>query len=167
MLVLLPLHRQWGAHLHADIYRPERLGQHTTLPGSKAASSELSVGVPGMALIPPKLVQNILRGGFIDMYKLLPETWRAEEPKESCCRSTRLKRGLVTDITLWTECYALLAAVLAMKHPDKTPHFMGYLRTIVRASRNFEGAAWATYDAAYRRQAANRQSLDWAPNHIQ
>ena len=128
----------------------------------KAASLELSVGVPGMALIPPKLVQKILRGGFIDMYELLPETWRAEEPKESCCRSTRPKRGLVTDITLWTECYASLVAVLATKHPDKTPHFMGYLRTIVRASRNFEGTAWATYDAAYRRQAANRQSLDWA-----
>jgi hypothetical protein len=36
------------------------------------------------------------------------------------------------------------------------------MRTIVRASRNFEGAAWASYDAAYRRQAANKQSLDWA-----
>ena len=121
-----------------------------------------SVSVPGMALIPPKLVQKILRGDFIDMHELHPETWQAEEPKESCCRSTWPKRGLITDITLWTECYALLVAVLSTKHPSKTPHFMGYMRTIVRASRNFEGAAWASYDAAYRRQAANKQSLDWA-----
>jgi hypothetical protein len=96
----------------------------------------------------------MLRGDFIDMHELLPETWRAEEPKESCCRSTRPKRGLVTDITLWTECYALLVAVLSTKHPSKTPHFMGYMRTIIRASRNFEGAAWACYDATYQREVA-------------
>ena len=48
------------------------------------------------------------------------------------------------------------------KHPTtKAPQFMGYLRTIARASRNFEGAAWASYDEAFRRQAANRNSLDW------
>ena len=34
--------------------------------------------------------------------------------------------------------------------------------TIVRASRNFEGAAWSSYDAAYRRLATNQQSWDWA-----
>ena len=36
-----------------------------------------------------------------------------------------------------------------------------YLRTITKASRTFESAAWATYDIAYRRQAANIGSLDW------
>ncbi len=39
---------------------------------------------------------------------------------------------------------------------------MAYLRVITRASRNYEGSAWATFDVAYRRQAANRRSLDWA-----
>lgn len=39
---------------------------------------------------------------------------------------------------------------------------MGYLWTIVCASRNFEGTAWVSYDAAYRRQMANRKSFDWA-----
>lgn len=117
---------------------------------------------PGLALIPPKLVQRILKGEFIDMYELLPETWRMEEAQDSCCRSSRPKRGLVTDISLWTECYASLVAVLTTKYPEKAPQFMGYLRTIVRASRNFEGTAWASYDAAYRRQAANRKSFDWA-----
>ena len=53
-------------------------------------------------------------------------------------------------------------AVLTTKHTNKAPQFMGYLQTIVRASHNLEGSAWATYDAAYRRQAANRRSLDWA-----
>ena len=59
------------------------------------------------------------------------------------------------------ECFATLAAVLSVCYPDKAPQFMACMRTIVRASRNFEGPAWATYDMAFRRQAANRQSLDW------
>ena len=68
----------------------------------------------------------------------------------------------MTNLALWTVCYAMLVAVLASRFPEKTPHFMAYLRTITRASRNFEGAAWASYDMAYRRQAANQHSLDWA-----
>ena len=121
----------------------------------------VDTGIPGLALIPPKVVQKILRGEYVEMHELLQESWRLEEQRDSCCRSSRPKRGLVTDIALWTECYASLVAVLVTKHPTKAPQFMGYLRTIVRASRNFEGAAWASYDAAFRRQAANRKSLDW------
>ena len=136
------------------------------IPDAEAAGGDLQSvtdsSIPGIALIPPKLVQKILKGDDVDMHELLPETWRAEEPRDSCCRSIRPKRGLVTDISLWTECYASLVAVLTTKYPDKAPHFMGYLRTIVRASRNFEGSAWASYDAAYRRQAANRRSFDWS-----
>ena len=43
----------------------------------------------------------------------------------------------------------------------KTPHFMAYLRIITRASRNFEGAAWVSYNKAFRRQAANQHSMAW------
>ena len=38
---------------------------------------------------------------------------------------------------------------------------MAYLRTITRASRNFEGAGWASYDMAFSHQVANQCSLDW------
>ncbi len=96
------------------------------------------------------------------MRELLPESWCIEEAKETCCRSARPKKGLITDITLWTECYASLVAVLTTHYPEKAPQFMSYLRTIVRASRNFADTAWASYDAAFRHQAANRQSLEWA-----
>lgn len=35
------------------------------------------------ALIPPKPVQKILKGDYVDMHELLPVTWRAEEQR-SC-----------------------------------------------------------------------------------
>lgn len=124
---------------------------------------KLDPDIPVLSLIPPKLAQKILRGEYVEMRELLPESWHTEEAKESCCRTPRPRRGgLVTDITLWTECYASLVAVLTTKYPEKAPHFMDYMRTIVRASRTFEGSAWASYDAAYRRRAANLRSLHWA-----
>ena len=127
---------------------------------SQEAPADTSV--PGLALIPPKLVQKILKGDYVEMHELLQDSWRLDQQSDSCCKSARPKRGLITDIALWTECYASLVAVLVTTHPQKAPQFMGYLRTIVRASRTFEGSAWASYDAAFRRQAANRKSLDWA-----
>jgi len=109
---------------------------------------EVDPSIPGLALIPPKLVQKILRCEFIDMYELLPETWRIEELRDSCCRSSRPRRGLITDISLWTECCASLVAVLTTKLPEKASQFMCYLWTIVRASRNFEGTTRASCNAA-------------------
>ena len=101
------------------------------------------------------------------MRELMPDSWQTEEGPSSCCHSSRPKRsGLITDIARWTECYASLVAVLSTAHPDKTPHktphFMAYLKTIVHASRNFEGSVWASYDMAFHRQAASSGSYDWA-----
>lgn len=55
-----------------------------------------------------------------------------------------------------------MAAILSAAFPQKAPQFLVYLRTITKASRTFGSTAWASYDMAYRQQAANRGSLDWA-----
>ena len=68
---------------------------------------------------------------------------------------------MITDFRIWTECYATIAAILAAQHPDKAPQLFAYLRTITWASCNFDSSAWASYDMAFHRQAANRGSLDW------
>lgn len=96
------------------------------------------------------------------MRELPPETWCTDDTLESCCRAAHPKRvGMITDILLWIECYASMVAVLMSKYPDKAPQFMCYLKSVIHASWNLEGTAWASYDAAYRRMAANCPSLDW------
>ncbi len=117
--------------------------------------------IPGWATVSTKLLKKIWSLDFIDMWELLPESWHLDQQAEGCCRSQHRKRGLVTNLALWTECYAVPVALLSVRYPSKTPHFMAYLRMITRASRNFEGVAWATY-MAYRRLAASHRSLDWA-----
>ena len=118
------------------------------------------LALPGFSAVPPKLMKRIVDKQYIDMWELLPETW-VLETESSCCHSKRPRRAMVADINVWTECYATLAAILSAAYPEKAPHLFAYLRTITKASRTFDNTAWASYDMAYRRQAANRGSLDW------
>ena len=125
-----------------------------------AAGAGDLTNIPGFGSVPPKLIKKIMAKEYIEIGELLPESWRVET-EGTCCHTKRPRRGLVTDINVWTECFATMAAILSSAFPLKAPHFFAYLRTITKASRTFEGPAWASYDMAFRRQAANRGSLDW------
>ena len=112
--------------------------------------------------LPPKLVGRILNLEFIDMSELIPESWKSMEEEASCCHQVKVsRRGPVTDILLWVECYATLVAVLASRYPVKVPQMMAYQKTIVKAYKTYSGQGWVTYDTCYRRRAANTKSLDW------
>ena len=97
------------------------------------------------------------------MAELVPDSWRfQDEEQNKCChQNRRLRRGPVTDILLWIECYAPMVAVLSSGFTQKTPELMAYQKTIVRAYWSFSGDGWVTYDSCYRRKAAVTKSLDW------
>ena len=81
------------------------------------------------------------------MLEILPESWRLENDDTlQGGHGKRPRRGPITNIDLWCECYAVMAAVLSAAYPSKAPHFFAYMRTIVRASCNFEGTAWVSYE---------------------
>lgn len=83
------------------------------------AKQELLRGVdalPGFGAVPPKLIKKIIAGEYVDIWELLPETWHIET-EGSCCHAKRPRRSLVTDINIWTECYATMAAVLSAAFP--------------------------------------------------
>ena len=118
---------------------------------------------PSLAL-PPKLLRKILSLEFVEMSELLPELWgRDSEATPQCCHQVRpqLRRGPITNILLWLDCYSTLVAALATRFPQYVGDFMAYQRTIIRASKNFEGAAWVMYDRCFRRRAAATKSLNW------
>ena len=98
------------------------------------------------------------------MAELVPDSWRLQEEDQGskCCHQPkRQRRGPVTDILLWVECYSSLVGVLSTGFPTKTPELMAYQRTIVRAHRSFLGEGWVTYDTCFCRRAAATKSLDW------
>jgi len=112
--------------------------------------------------LPPKLTKKILDLEFIEMAELLPESWRFQEEEGKCCHQRRgPRKGPVNDILVWVECYSSLVTTLASKFPQQTPHFMAYLKTIVKAHRSFIRDYWVTYDTCFCWKATVSKSLDW------
>ena len=136
-----------------------------TLPSLAVAHPEIRTMSTLSLAVPQKLSRKILDREYVEMSELLPETWGLEsEATSTCCHDSRrqTRRGPVTDILLWVECYSSLVAVLAARFPQHIGDFMSYQRTIIKASKNFEGTAWVVYDRCYRRRAAATKSLEWA-----
>ena len=96
------------------------------------------------------------------MYDMLPTSWRVgSEAAASLSKGKHLRREPIKDIQVWAECYSVYAAILSAAYPKKAPHRFTYMRTIVRASRQFMGHEWVSYDMTFRRTASNQGSLDW------
>ena len=75
-------------------------------------------------------------------------------------------RPPVLDISMWTEKFCSMAAVLSTRFPEKAPEFFSHLASILRAELlNFDDGRWVAYDCCYRREALAQKNLDWSvPN---
>ena len=101
-----------------------------------------TVSIPGWSSVPPRLVRKDLEHGVRGHVEVPPKIVEVGPERRQLlpCPAAAARTG---NSLLWTECFATLVAELATRYPEKTPHFMVYLRTITRASCNFKGALWA------------------------
>ena len=130
-------------------------------PGNAATSPSMTYVGEGIAPVPKKVADRILRWDFVEMGELLPEFGLSASNEQSSTSLTRRSRK-VTEISTWTMCFATFVGILGPANPAAVPELMAYLRTITRASQDFEGLAWERYDAAYRRQAAASKNRSWS-----
>ena len=72
----------------------------------------------------------------------------------------------VTNILVWTECYALVTVALMKKYPDKELSLRADLKRMTHAARNFHGIMWVAYNRLHCSQALAKQNLDWAYEHL-
>ena len=114
-----------------------------------------SLSTPGpykqAAGIQPKVVKKILDLEFIEMTELnIPSTNSAGQQNHRGC-----SRLPVTEIKLWLECFARMAAILTMCFPEKGPEFWTYKTTILRD----EGSKWVGYDCQFRQDRQAEKDL--------
>lgn len=95
----------------------ENKGQHT-LPLANSYSPT--------AHLPHVLVARLHGLKFIEMCEMLPEAWMPEVQETPSSRIPSC-RAPISDIMVWTECYTLMAAVLAEKFPNKASQLLAYL----------------------------------------
>ena len=138
------------------------LGQPAAPPGQDG----IYVG-EGLLPVPAKLAEKITRWDFVDMAELLPEFWTSVNPRETASNAATTQNGArrkraVTDIATWLQCFATYTSVMSTAHPQAVPELLAYLIFVLRASQDFGGVAWATYDAAFRRQASITGNRQWS-----
>ena len=113
-----------------------------------------------IALVSTRVAKKIMALEFVEMAEVV-----AEDAIVPTTRSSGSARPPVTSMSLWLERFSVMAAILAIRFPEKAPEFLAYQASIVRAERNYEGCQWVLYDRQYRREALARRDLDWSvPN---
>ena len=135
-------------------------------PGQAGMSSRSahSAGVfmgEGLQPVPGRLAERIRRWEFIEMFaELLADQRGGEGAAKQTSRAKGRKR--VQEIGVWLQCFAVFMGVVVKFVPGVVPSLMAYMVSIIRASQEYEGAAWVAYDAAFRRQAAATGQRDWS-----
>ena len=111
--------------------------------------------------LPPKVVKKILNLEFVEMSEIAAD----EFPTPNLGQPPTPSRPPIHDISIWMEKFAVMAAILAARFPEKSPELFAYLAAIVRAERNFDNQCWVAYDRCYRREALGQKDLNWSiPN---
>ena len=148
---------------------PTSVPSHTP-PGSSAAPAggrsrptRLSFDVgPGRPPIPPKLVEQIQQGEFIDLADLLPDSLRDNElPQELLLDNQHLlipkraQKWEVRDVVTWVDCWTAYSLVLLSGRPDRAVELLKYQDVIIRTYRSFPRSdVWLRYERNFRGKAA-------------
>ena len=142
--------------------------------GLSASFDEHFVVGPGFSPIPPKLVNQIQAGKYIDLSELLtPNLLQAQsEPQllfdgRVVLTSTRKPRRKIEDIVSWCEAFTVFSLILTKTFPHRWNDLMAYKLLILRTYREFGGRVWLSYDRAFREHAAASKINDWSSLNVQ
>ena len=110
---------------------------------SRSARPGFDAG-PGRPPIPPKLVEQIRLGEYIDFAELLPDSLRDNElPRELMLEHQHLvipkrpPRREVRDIISWIDCWIAYCQVVLTFSPSRSVELLKYLDLIVRTHKSF------------------------------
>ena len=110
--------------------------------------------------VPPKLVERIESGAFVEMSDLLPEHLGQAALEEDS--KSKSRHHPVSTITQWLQCFAVYTAVIARKHPGRVIDLMGYQILIIEAHHEYRNDSWLNYDRRFRLRVAAQPGRSWA-----
>lgn len=75
-------------------------------------------------------------------------------------------RKAIPDFTTWAQCFALYAAAIIMKQPDRATDLMAYFFTTASNANKYKWPSWLVYDQNFRQLMANTQDKCWAKTNV-
>ena len=141
--------------------------QTLQLPSS-TISAMLSPG-PGLPAISKKLYDAIQAGSYVDFAQFPAAKGRAIPPSSLeghivLVQASELVQAqrLVPDFATWIQCFAIYAAIIIARAPERSQGLMAYMLNIAKASIKFQWPSWVVYDQNFRMEAANTPTMDWS-----
>ena len=135
---IVPLHQWWGAFQSRPLSLPGRTMTTSTpkVPTTPVMSHTVSSSAPHKmgpynpaALISQTVAKKILDLNYVEM---------AEVALDDIPPATLRQNLSRLHISRWTEKYAVMAALLCTRFPEKAPELFAYLQTIITAERNYD-----------------------------
>ena len=116
---------------------------------------------PALPPIPPKLIEKIKSGTFIEMTNLLPEHLGPVTMEDE--GKLKQKHKQITSITEWLKSFAVYdVAVIANKQPKRIPDLMEYQILILEAYTEYKNDCWLSYDQKFHQRAACLPHISWS-----
>ena len=138
------------------------------LPLMSTAAAPLSVSWSQLGndlpALPKKLLTKIRNWEYIELADLLPVPHSAGDPYVNGppaarfplfpgCEVVRHKRRQIVSISQWTQAFTIYTAALEL---------LAYMLTPIRASQQYDGLCWRSYDTNHRIAAAASGNRSWS-----
>ncbi len=94
------------------------------------------VVLPGIPPLRRSVVETIQSGAFLDFAELPPAKGLSKPKPVS---------RLIPDFTTWVQCFAMYAAVLIAKAPERSPSLLSYMATMAQFSKRYTGSLRGFY----------------------
>ena len=121
------------------------------------------------------LAEKILRGEYVDVSLLLPETlYQTQTPAlqlryedsppgylGSLLTVVKRKKPVVDSFQKWLDAFMAYMLVIVTAYPNRAVELIKYQQIISRAVTKFKGLAWYTYDEHFRRRVARNLTIAW------
>ena len=156
---------------HNDVILPSPAFFSTPSPRASSVAPPNGFNRP----LDKALGDKILRGEYVDVSLLLPETlYQTQTPAlqlryedsppgylGSLLTVVKRKKPVVDSFQKWLDAFMAYMLVIVTAYPNRAVELIKYQQIISRAVTKFKGLAWYTYDEHFRRRVARDLTIAW------
>ena len=124
----------------------------------------------GLPALPTKLLQRIWANEYVDFSELPPAKSKPRalphylEGRVLLVQMEELDCGkkALPDFATWAQCFALYAAAVLLKQPERASDLMAYFYSTASNARKYKWPSWLVYDQNFRQLMADTRDNLWA-----
>ena len=113
--------------------------------------------------VPKKLMEKIWKRDYVQLDKLLPANLGAPElTLVDLFGKNQERQDSTKKIKTIQQCFNAYISIIALKQHDRVRNLLTYSSLITKASADYQGSPWLTYNSHFRQMAAITKQSDWS-----